>query len=47
MLGEENQSYHQMLETQRAMTESGDLTGCNYWIIKGGWASDPNIMSKS
>ena len=41
MLGEENQSYSQMLDIQSTMTLSGDLDGCNYWIIKGGWAEDP------
>ena len=34
---EENMDFASLLDTQTHLTNSGDLTGCRYWIIEGGW----------
>lgn len=35
---EDEMSFNELLQAQMLLTESGDLTGCRYWLIEGGWA---------
>ena len=44
MIGDEQMSYQQLYNRQIAMTKSGELEGCKYWIINGGYPkSKPDL----
>ena len=41
ILGDVVSSYEDIYKKQIVMTESGNLDGCKYWILKGGFPNNP------